>query len=191
MHTYICATKLSKHTSKYRHTWVTCMQKKAMDIYTHTQAHSVVQPFAPKSVMKPYWRSTEEAGGGGQVGLRSHSDNHLAFTSNPGLSVQSLGGMVRRSNLAKQRAEVRGGLLDVVNVGHQEGPSLIWCHKKAKAAFPVLYPGVPACWWVKLTTDKTLWKPKSMKETFQILCLPVTSRTANTWRTFQIWSSDY
>lgn len=38
---------------------------------------------------------------------------------------------------------------------------------------------------MKLTTDKTLCKPKSVTETLQILCLPITSRTANTRRMFQ------
>lgn len=33
---------------------------------------------------------------------------------------------------------MRRTALDVVSVGHQVGPSLIWCHKRAKAAFPVL-----------------------------------------------------
>lgn len=45
--------------------------------------------------------------------------------------------MDRRAYPAKQRAEVRGPL-DVVSEGHREGPSLIWCHRKAKAALPVL-----------------------------------------------------
>ncbi|CAB1423312.1 unnamed protein product [Pleuronectes platessa] len=39
---------------------------------------------------------------------RRKGDNHLVSASYPGLSVQSLGGMVRRSNPAKQRVEENG-----------------------------------------------------------------------------------
>lgn len=43
--------------------------------------------------MRPGRRSSREAGGAGQGGLRSHSDKHLASASEPGLSAQRLGGM--------------------------------------------------------------------------------------------------
>lgn len=100
--------------------------------------------------MRPQRRSTRKAGGVSQGGLRSHSDNHLASTGSPGFSAQSLGGMDRTANPAAQRAEVRGPL-DVVIAGHREEPSLIWCHRKAKAALPVL-PALHAA--PQLATDR-------------------------------------
>lgn len=135
--------------------------------------------------MRPQRGSTKKAEGVSQGGLRSHSDDHLASTSSPGFSVQALGGMDRRAHPAKQRAEVRGPL-DVVSAGHREGPSLIWCHKKAKAALPVLpglCAGLQGC--SSPQTDRTLRKPASVKETSQIHCLPLPARAANTWSRFQ------
>lgn len=93
--------------------------------------------------MRPRRRSTKTAGGVSQGGLRSHSDNHLASASQPGFSVESLGGMDRTANPATRRAELRGPL-DVVSAGHREGPWLIWCHRRAKAARPALPAALPA-----------------------------------------------
>lgn len=106
--------------------------------------------------MRPQRRSTKKAEGVSQGGLRSHSDNRLVSVSEPAFSVQSLGGMDSRANPAKRRAELPGPL-DVVSAGHREGPWLLWCHRKAKAALPVppaLYPALLAC--SSPQTDETL-----------------------------------
>lgn len=74
----------------------------------------------------------------------------------------------------------------MVSAGHRGGPSLIWCHRKAKAALPslpALFAGLLAC--SSPQSDRTLCKPASMKETSQIHCLPLPARAANTWRSFQ------
>lgn len=136
--------------------------------YRHTNAHSVVLLWASKSVMNP----TKEAGAESQAVLRSHSDNHLTRAREPSLRVQSLGGMVRRPNPAKREG---GGLrwtcLDVVSVGHQGGPSLMWCHRRANVAFPVPCGSLMTGAHRRQDTAQTV----SLKRLFTNPCLSVTS----------------
>lgn len=75
--------------------------------------------------------SAKKAGAVSQIGLWSHSDNHLAFASSQSLCVQSLGGQEIQTDW-----EEGGGLTrtapDVVTVGHPKEPLLIWYRRRPK-----------------------------------------------------------
>lgn len=142
--------------------------------------------------MKPRWRSTEEAKGVSQVGLRSHSDNHLASPSWPASVFSHWVGwsevLIQRS---RGRRFVRSTPLDVGSAGHQAGPSLIWCHKKVKRQRRPFRSSIPLVNEARHRQDDTVKTPRLWRKLFESPCLPITSRTANTQIVLQTWSSDY